>query len=145
MNTYRSFGQRYLTGLANSNIPRALRMTLLQVAFDLLAAHIEESAACGWSEEDSDSHQEAVWVSVADDIRPDQFLRLRLEDIFLSYSRGEGEGEDRANEISRAERRAKLHALVSVRRVPLTIRMLPVMYEMKSDLSLGLIGSLNCF
>lgn len=80
----------------------------MQVAFDLLVAHVEEGAVSGASVEDSLAHKEAVWASTKDTVSRDQFICLHLEDAYL------GDGPQEAAESSREARREKLRALIQV-------------------------------
>ena len=82
---------------------------ILQVPFDLLVAHVDESAACSPSEEESEENKQEIWQSVVGFIDQKAFLHLPLEDVYLLNTSGSGDPK------SRLDRRKQMHSLVQVK------------------------------
>lgn len=79
----------------------------LQVAFDLFVVHVDEGCAAGWDLARSQHHVREVYHSIEDHIRPEQFISLGLEDVFLTGQHDE----------DRTAARQRLNKLIMVKHI----------------------------
>lgn len=86
----------------------SVAILFLQVPFDLVVAHVDESAACSPSRDASDQRERQIWESVEGSISRDSFVCLPIEDVYLLNSSGS------ADPKSRLDRRKQVHSLVQV-------------------------------
>lgn len=101
------------TSLAKFTLPSAMNINSsplsIQVPFDMLVAHVDESGVCGLPESAFEQRKEAIWDSVRGSINRESLLVVSLEDVFLLQSCGSTDTR------SRLDRRKQLQSLVQVR------------------------------
>ena len=91
----------------------------MQMPFDMMVAHVDETSASGATIEESDTRQQEVWESIQDHISPDQFLYLKIEDVYSVNQCGSSDAR------SRLDRRKQLHSLIQVGKAPSQSPLLP--------------------